>query len=248
MIPDANTKYRSQILSPQAANRRKIRLLLFSLIATILFFEITSADVVVQRWFFDAEIDSWIIDRDQPWLRFILYDGVKKLYFGIVIILAALIFSSSLARFGLPMSSAKSFDQQTLKVILVSLVLIPLFVNGLKAVTNVPCPKDLALFGGNYPHVTLFRGYPNDFHQLDRIRCYPAGHASGGFALMALGFLGKTRKAQTTIASTACVLGWLVGFYKMGIGDHFLGHTAVTMLIAMIVILLVDRSLRLRST
>jgi len=64
----------------------------------------------VQRWFFDAGIDSWIIDRDQPWLRFILYDGVKKLYFGIVIILAALIFSSSLARFGLPMSSAKSFD------------------------------------------------------------------------------------------------------------------------------------------
>ena len=104
MIPDDNTKYRSQILSPQAANSRKIRLLLFALIATILFFEITSVDVAVQRWFFDAEIDSWIIDRDQPWLRFILYDGVKKLYFGIVIILAALIFSSSLARFGLPMS------------------------------------------------------------------------------------------------------------------------------------------------
>ena len=65
---------------------------------------------------------------------------------------------------------------------------------------------------------------------------------------MALGLLGKTRKAQSTIASTACVLDWLVGFYKMGISDHFLGHTAVTMLIAMIVILLVDRSLRLRST
>ena len=146
------------------------------------------------------------------------------------------------------MSSAKSFDQQTLKVILVSPILIPLFVNGLKAVANIPCSKDLALFGGNYPHVTLFRGYPNDFLQLDRIRCYPAGHASGGFALMALGLLGKTRKAQTAIASTACVLGWLVGFYKMGISDHFLGHTAVTMLIAMIVILLVDRSLRLRST
>ena len=248
MIPDANTKYRSQILSPQAANRRKIRLLLFSLIATILFFEITSVDVVVQRWFFDAEIDSWIIESDQPWLRFIFYDGVKKLYFGIVIIFSVLIFSPSLARFGLPVACAKSFDQQTLKVILVSLILIPLFVNGLKAVTNVPCPKDLALFGGNYPHITLFRGYPPEFLQQGPIRCYPAGHASGGFALMALSLLGKTRRAQTTIASAACVLGWVVGLYKMGIGDHFLGHTAVTMLIAMIVILLVDRSLRLRST
>jgi len=87
LTPDANTKYRSQIKSPQAANSRKIRLLLFALIATILFFEITSVDVFVQRWFFDAEIDSWIIDSDQPWLRFILYDGVKKLYFGIVILL-----------------------------------------------------------------------------------------------------------------------------------------------------------------
>ena len=87
----------------------------------------------MQRWFFDVKIDSWIIDRDQPWLRFILYDAVKKVYFANVIILAMLIFSPSLARFGLPMSSAKSFDQQTLKVILVSLILIPLFVIGLKS-------------------------------------------------------------------------------------------------------------------
>jgi hypothetical protein len=80
----------------------------------------------VQRWFFDAKIDSWIINRDQPWLRFILYDEIKKVDFVIVIVLAVLIFSPSLARFGLPMSSAKSFDQQTLKVILVALILIPL--------------------------------------------------------------------------------------------------------------------------
>lgn len=239
---------RGRFLSPQSTNSRHLLLLFCALIATILFFETTSADVVVQRWLFDAEIDSWIIDRDQPWLRFIFYDGVKKLYFGIVIIFSVLIFSPSLARFGLPVTCAKSFDQQTLKVILVSLILIPLFVNGLKAVTNVPCPKDLALFGGNYPHITLFRGYPPEFLQQGPIRCYPAGHASGGFALMALSLLGKTRRAQTTIASAACVLGWVVGLYKMGIGDHFLGHTAVTMLIAMIVILLVDRSLRLRST
>mgnify|MGYP005622340029 FL=1 len=239
---------RGRFLSPQSTNSRHLLLLFCALIATILFFETTSADVVVQRWLFDAEIDSWIIDRDQPWLRFIFYDGVKKLYFGIVIIFSVLIFSPSLARFGLPVACAKSFDQQTLKVILVSLILIPLFVNGLKAVTNVPCPKDLALFGGNYPHITLFRGYPPEFLQQGPIRCYPAGHASGGFALMALSLLGKTRRAQTTIASAACVLGWVVGLYKMGIGDHFLGHTAVTMLIAMIVILLVDRSLRLRST
>ena len=239
---------RGRFLSPQSTNSRHLLLLFCALIATILFFETTSADVVVQRWLFDAEIDSWIIDRDQPWLRFIFYDGVKKLYFGIVIIFSVLIFSPSLARFGLPVACAKSFDQQTLKVILVSLILIPLFVNGLKAVTNVPCPKDLALFGGNYPHITLFRGYPPEFLQQGPIRCYPAGHASGGFALMALSLLGKTRRAQTTIASAACILGWVVGLYKMGIGDHFLGHTAVTMLIAMIVILLVDRSLRLRST
>ena len=149
---------RGRFLSPQSTNSRHLLLLFCALIATILFFETTSADVVVQRWLFDAKIDSWIIDRDQPWLRFIFYDGVKKLYFGIVIIFSVLIFSPSLARFGLPVACAKSFDQQTLKVILVSLILIPLFVNGLKAVTNVPCPKDLALFGGNYPHITLFRG------------------------------------------------------------------------------------------
>jgi len=203
---------------------------------------------MVQRLFFDADLNDWIISRDQRWLRFVLYDGVKTVYFGVVIIFLLLSLSPRFTRIDLFLPRHGSYDQQKLLVVLVSLVLVPLVVNLLKDATNIPCPRDLVLFGGSYPHITLFHGYPDDFVQVDRIACYPAGHASGGFALMALGILGKTRKAQMVIASMACLLGWVVGVYKIVIGDHFLGHTAVTMLLAMIIILLVDRGFRLRSS
>ena len=227
---------------------RQLFLLVLCLVGTVVFFEITPIDILVQRWFFDADLNDWIISRDQRWLRFVLYDGVKTVYFGVVIIFLLLSLSPRFTRIDLFLPRHKYYDQQKLRVVLVSLVLVPLAVNLLKDATNIPCPRDLALFGGSYPHITLFRGYPDDFVQVKRIACYPAGHASGGFALMALGILGKTRKAKRVIVSMACLLGWVVGVYKIIIGDHFLGHTVVTMLLAMIIILLVDRGLRLRSS
>ena len=241
-------KLRGRPSTPRDANLRHLFFLLMCLAGTVILFETTAVDVTVQRWFFNTDLDSWIINRDQPWLRFLLYDGDKTVYFGIVIIFLVLSLSPQFLLIGIGLPSAKSFDYQKLRVVLVSLILVPIVINLLKAATNIPCPKDLAMFGGSYPHITLFRGYPDDFVQLERIRCYPAGHASGGFALMALGLLGKNRRSKIAIVSMACLLGWVVGIYKMGIGDHFLGHTAVSMLIAMIAILLVDRGLRLRKT
>jgi membrane-associated PAP2 superfamily phosphatase len=112
----------------------------------------------------------------------------------------------------------------------------------LKAVTNIPCPKDLILFGGDYPYVTLFREFPANLVQPERtIRCYPAGHASGAFALMSLGLLFNSSRNRRIAAISAFVLAWIVGIYKMGMGDHFLSHTIVTMLIAFLFILLLDR-------
>ena len=121
---------------------------------------------------------------------------------------------------------------------LLSLIIIPLCIGSLKAVTNTPCPKNIEFFGGNYPNIQLFDSYPQDFIQESNIKCWPAGHASGGFALMSLFFLFKKRKNKIAALLGAIVIGWSMGTYKMLIGDHFLSHTIVTMIISWLIIVI----------
>lgn len=220
-----------------AINRQLTLLVLFALFSSIALFELTPLDVTVQNFLYSAELDVWLINSEQPLLRFLLYDGIRQLY--IIVALGFILLASIQTK--RPLLVAK---RREILVICATLIAVPLVINVLKAVTNIPCPKDLILFGGGYPHVTLFRSYPLDFIQAERIRCYPAGHASGGFALMSLALLFASPRKRNVVALSACGLGWVVGLYKMAIGDHFLSHTVVTMLIAMLIILLLDRFIR----
>ena len=55
---------------------------------------------------------------------------------------------------------------------------------------------------------------------------------------MSLFFLFKKRKYQIRALIFALAIGWSMGIYKMLIGDHFLSHTIITMLIAWLIILI----------
>ncbi|KAB7885411.1 phosphatase PAP2 family protein, partial [Poseidonibacter ostreae] len=90
-----------------------------------------------------------------------------------------------------------------------------------------------------YPDVKLFDSYPTEFVQNKKIKCWPAGHASGGFALLSLFFLFKKRINQIYALIFALSVGWSMGTYKMLIGDHFLSHTIITMLIAWLLVLII---------
>ncbi|MEJ2495894.1 MAG: phosphatase PAP2 family protein [Sulfurovaceae bacterium] len=107
------------------------------------------------------------------------------------------------------------------------------------ATTKVPCPHDIVHYGGSYPDVKVLDAYPKDFLHKSNVRCWPAGHASGGFALMSLYFLFKTPKNKKRALIVAIVIGWIMGLYKMLLGDHYLSHTIVTMLLSWLLILIV---------
>ncbi|MCW9026251.1 MAG: phosphatase PAP2 family protein, partial [Thiovulaceae bacterium] len=126
-------------------------------------------------------------------------------------------------------------------VVLLSAIFIPVIIGGLKAVTNTPCPKNIEHFNGDYPDIKVFDTYPKTFKQDCKIRCWPAGHASGGFALLSLFFLFKRSKNKNRSLVFALFVGWSMGTYKMLIGDHFFSHTLITMLIAWIIILLINK-------
>lgn len=124
-----------------------------------------------------------------------------------------------------------------LVIILLSAIFVPSIIGGLKAVTNTPCPKNIEHYGGNYLNITVFDSYPKDFKQKSNIRCWPAGHASGGFALLSIFFLFKRTSNRKKVFIFALMIGWSMGIYKMSIGDQFLSHTLITMFLAWIIIL-----------
>ncbi|GGD30613.1 hypothetical protein GCM10012288_00800 [Malaciobacter pacificus] len=207
------------------------------LFGVILLFELTNLDILIQNFFFNFETSKWLINKDEPILRLFLYDGLKK-----VLITFALVIAISLIFFRKKELIIKY--KKGLLIVLLSSIIVPITIGALKAVSNTPCPKNIEHFGGDYPNIKVFESYPSDFIQEKKIKCWPAGHVSGGFALLSLFFLFKKRKNKIIAITSAFTLAWAMGLYKMLIGDHFLSHTIITMLIAWCEILIISKFIK----
>ena len=210
------------------------------LIFVIGFFQFTNSDIMVQNYFYNFETKSWLIDKDEPILKFFLYDGLKKglIIFGVFILILLIFFRK------------KEFVKEYKKgliILLLSSIFVPTIVGSLKAITNTPCPCNIEHFGGEYPDIKVLDKYPEDFIQKSKAKCWPAGHASGGFALMALFFFFKNPRNQFFGLIGAITLGWSMGTYKMLLGDHFLSHTIITMILAWIIILTIVKLTQLKE-
>ena len=211
---------------------KQITITTILLIVVIALFQFTQLDITIQNFFYNFETKTWIIDKDEPILKFFLYDGLKK----------ALIFFAVAILFSLIFFRKKALIQEYKKgliIVLLAAIFIPLIIGSLNAITNTPCPCNIVDFGGTYPLIKVFDTYPKDFVQPSKAKCWPAGHASGGFALMALFFLFKTPLNQKRAIIVGIVVGWSMGTYKMLLGDHFLSHSIITMMMAWLIILII---------
>ena len=126
------------------------------------------------------------------------------------------------------------------------IALVPLLVAGIKAVSGVYSPIDLLPYGGRHPHTGLLQQLWTYGHTAGG-RSFPAGHASGGFALMALYYLPLSRFAKRATLAGGLGAGWLMGLYQTARGEHFLSHTLTTMCIALAVIVFLAGLLRIPS-
>ncbi len=209
-----------------------------ALFACLVFFESTNIDLFLQSLFYDNDTHSWILNQPPRFIRFLFYDGIKKLLviFALSILLALILF---------PANKTVRTYRKGLVIVLLSLLIVPSVTGILKATTNVGCPRDIKQFSGTYPYVRLFESYPQGTQPDEPLRCFPAGHASGGFALMSLYFLFSRRENRKCGLLTGITLGWLMGGYKMLIGDHFFSHTVISMLLAWLLINLITMLLSL---
>ena len=49
------------------------------LIAVIAFFQFTNLDIFIQSFFYNFNTKNWLINKDEPLLKFFFYDGIKNL-------------------------------------------------------------------------------------------------------------------------------------------------------------------------
>jgi len=202
------------------------------LLFVIILFSITNVDYYIQNLFYDFEKADWILDKNLQPYRFIFYDGIKK-----ILILIAIIFLITLVFFKDNIVIKKY--KKGLLIVVLSAIFIPLIIGGIKKYTNMPCPKNEQYYGGKMIKTAVWESYSPKYSKMPNIKCWPAGHASGGFALLSLFFLFKTKRNKIISLYFASIIGWSMGIYKMLIGDHFLSHTIITMLLAWLIILII---------
>jgi len=101
-------------------------------------------------------------------------------------------------------------------------------VQELKEVSAHACPWDLAMYGG---HAQWFPLFSHVAAGTELGRCWPGGHASGGFAIIAGYFALRTRHPRWArrLLWLGLAMGTLMGGVQMVRGAHFLSHNLWTL-------------------
>ena len=188
----------------------------------------------VQDALYDFSRHRWLVDAHDALPRLLLYRLPKALLAAWALALAVQAWRAW--RGSRPVAMRAIRERLFL---LAALALVPACVGLGKQVTGIHCPSEVDRYGGRAPYHALLRPAPPPRPGVPRGRCFPAAHASGGFAVMALAFTGSRRLRR---AGWGLALGWVMGAYQMARGAHYLSHTVVSMLLAWAIALALARA------
>lgn len=192
-----------------------IVLSLFFILLMLLLYPHTHLDTRIADLFYDAQLHRFTLKND-PFLAVWMHVRLKWLM--VVIAVASLV----LALLGYKLSSLQEYRKSLLWVfagMLVSTMAVSIF----KHYSVHGCPWDIALYGGTLPLLDLFTAPPAG---TEAGHCFPAGHPSGGFALMAFYFAFMHSKPRFSVLMLwiGLFMGLLMGLVQMLRGAHFLSH------------------------
>ncbi len=115
-----------------------------------------------------------------------------------------------------------------------SIIISSSTVTLIKRLTHVSCPWHIAHYGGNLPYESTFKQI---LAENLTTHCFPAGHASGGYALIALYYYMRvTRPSLRWIGlCIALLLGITMDFAQQLRGAHFFSHGLWTLAITWVI-------------
>ena len=197
--------------------------------ALLLVLETTAVDSVISGWFYDPVAGV-----------FPLHYNVALEVFGhqwprqLVIVVACCVIGMYLLSFVLPPLKPR---RRLLLFLSLALTLAPLAVILLKAASARHCPWSLQEYGGFARHLSLFEAVPPG---LAPGHCFPSGHATAGFCLLAFYFAGLALGNQGLARAGlwgGLVAGLALGMVRVAQGAHFISHNLWSALVCWLVIL-----------
>ena len=187
--------------------------------------EFLGLDRRIAQWlYFDSASGAWLgTGAGDWWAHRLLHDGGRWVVRGIA---AAALFTWALSW---PLPRLRPYRRGTGFVALAMIASISV-VGGLKSITNVDCPWDLAGFGGQNPYVPLFADRPN---YLPHAACFPGAHSSSGFALVCFYFIWRDRAPGLARWGlwAGILLGCVFAVGQEARGAHFLSHDLASLAI-----------------
>ena len=174
----------------------------------------SGVDKAVSDLFFDPVLARFPA-HDSFWLELLGHRIAKAAVWVVAICMLA-------AAIGIGGTWPKPHERRALWVALLAMALGPLIVFLLKQTTGHHCPWDLKEYGG-------FADFTFDWFVTSNNagHCFPSGHASAGFSLITLAFLGSAidspRLARSGLIA-AIVIGGAYSIVRVAQGAHFVSH------------------------
>jgi membrane-associated PAP2 superfamily phosphatase len=177
-----------------------------------------SVDFWFQSFFWNGK--QWLIPHDNIIGKILAYDGPKALIILFAVYLLIIILVPKLA--------PRWMNRRQAIYVFVSLALISVTSTQLRTITHMATPMELTNYGGTFPHFLLFQSKPDGYP----CHGFPAGHASGGLALICLYWAWFNQPYRKLGLWIGLGLGGLMGLYQIARGEHMLSHTLATLGIA----------------
>lgn len=182
----------------------------------VLLWDAAGQDLALARFFASA---SGFALRDHWFLVQVLHEGARSTAWLVMLILAIAVWW--------PMGVLRFIHRGQRVQLVASTLLALVVINVFKYASNTSCPWDLAEFGGVAQYVSHWALGTTDG---GGGRCFPAGHASAGFAF--IGGFFVLRDSQPRAAhwwlGAALLAGLVLGGAQQVRGAHFLSHTLWT--------------------
>lgn len=209
----------------QILQTRHLQLAVMALLAV-------AAGIVVIQY---SDLDLWLADVyydaaqggfpwNRTWFARDLMHGYVK---NVIVWFGFLLIGTVIFDLFLPIAAIPPLLRVQLRFVALASLLEPSLVGSLKASSSLQCPFGVDVYGGSQPLLRVFDAVPEGWRDG---HCFPAGHASAGMWLSALGVFCLPAKPHKALALflAGLAIGLFMGWVQQMRGMHFLSHTLAT--------------------
>ncbi|MEO8151609.1 MAG: phosphatase PAP2 family protein [Rhizobacter sp.] len=194
---------------------RRPALTTFCLLIALLAWDASDFDMRVAAWSGGPQgfalTEHWLLTN-------VLHDGGRIASWLLAVLLTLAVWW--------PFGPLRRLEARERVQLIVGTLLAVLAISAFKALSPISCPWDLSAFGGVARHVSHWSWQPDGGGG----RCFPAGHASSGFAFVGGYFVWRhhSKAIARTWLVIALFAGFVFGVAQQIRGAHFMSHTLWT--------------------